>query len=65
MKKVWLGRRWSSPIEGKVLVNEWYETNMSYALIGDITPGPTYTHVGIRRRRWYLRRKIAGLILNR
>ncbi|MFB0907998.1 MAG: dihydrolipoamide dehydrogenase [Spirosomataceae bacterium] len=31
---------------GKVLVNEWYETNMpGYYAIGDITPGPALAHV--------------------
>jgi dihydrolipoamide dehydrogenase len=31
---------------GKVLVDEWYETNMpGYYAIGDITPGPALAHV--------------------
>lgn len=31
---------------GKVLVNQWYETNMpGYYAIGDITPGPALAHV--------------------
>lgn len=31
---------------GKVLVNEWYQTNMpNYYAIGDITPGPALAHV--------------------
>ncbi|EDM43055.1 dihydrolipoyl dehydrogenase (dihydrolipoamide dehydrogenase) [unidentified eubacterium SCB49] len=32
--------------KGKVMVNEWYQTNMpGYYAIGDITPGPALAHV--------------------
>jgi dihydrolipoamide dehydrogenase len=32
--------------KGKIIVNEWYETNMpGYFAIGDVTPGPALAHV--------------------
>ncbi len=32
--------------KGKIIVNEWYETNMpGYYAIGDVTPGPALAHV--------------------
>jgi dihydrolipoamide dehydrogenase len=32
--------------KGKILVNQWYETNMpGYYAIGDVTPGPALAHV--------------------